>query len=197
MLAEIATAADARAVGRMGELGLDRALSPLLGDARPDDVAAAVEAAVRVGAQPRFAALAALIAPDPDGLAAWIEDLQLRAEDRDAVLHAARKGPQLVRSLEAQLPDSALHALLHCELPETLAVALAMGAPERKIVRYREALSAAGLDITGDDLRAAGIPEGPAIGWALAETLRRKLDGEVAGREAELALAVGLAREAG
>jgi tRNA nucleotidyltransferase (CCA-adding enzyme) len=180
---------------RMRELGLDRALSPLLGDARPEDVAAAAAATESTGGARQFAALAALIAPDPDGLAGWIEDLNLRGEDRDAVLHAARKGPQLVRSLEAELPDSAVHALLHCELPETLAVAISLGAREQPIRRYLETLSSADLEITGDDLRAAGVPEGPAIGRALRETLKRKLDGEVDGYDAELALALGIARE--
>jgi tRNA nucleotidyltransferase (CCA-adding enzyme) len=182
-------------VARMRELGLDRALSPLLGDARPEDVAAAADAAERIGGQRRYAALAALVAPAPDELAGWVEELNLRAEDRDAVLHAARKGPQLVRSLEQQLPDSAVHALLHCELPETLALALALGAREEPVMRYRERLSGAGLEITGDDLRAAGVPEGPAIGRALRETLKRKLDGEVSGRDDELALALGIAQE--
>jgi tRNA nucleotidyltransferase (CCA-adding enzyme) len=184
------------AVGRMRALGLDRALSPLLGDARPEDVAAAADATEHIGGQRRFAALAAMIAPDPEDLAAWVEDLNLRAEDRDAVLHGARKGPQLVRSLEPELPDSAVHALLHCELPETLAVATALGARRQPIERYLERLSGAGLEITGDDLRTAGIPEGPAIGRALRETLRRKLDGEVAGRDGELALALQIAQEA-
>jgi tRNA nucleotidyltransferase (CCA-adding enzyme) len=185
----------AAAVARMQDLGLDRALSPLLGDARPEDVAAAADAAERVGGQRPFAALAAMIAPDPEDLAGWIEDLNLRAEDRDAVLHAARKGPQLVRSLEPELPDSAVHALLHCELPETLAVATALGAREQPIRRYLENLSGARLEITGDDLRAAGIPEGPAIGRALRETLKRKLDGQVGGRDSELAFALSVARE--
>jgi tRNA nucleotidyltransferase (CCA-adding enzyme) len=192
LLAEPAVAAS---VARLQDLALDRALSPLLGDARPDDVADAAEAAEARGGQRRFAALAAMVAPDPEDLAGWVEDLHLRAEDRDAVLHAARKGPQLVRSLEATLPDSALHALLHCELPETLGVAVALGARHAPIDRYLEHLSDARLEITGDDLRAAGIPEGPAIGRALRETLKRKLDGEVDGRENELALAVRLAGE--
>jgi tRNA nucleotidyltransferase (CCA-adding enzyme) len=182
-------------VARMQDLGLDRALSPLLGDARPEDVAAAAAVAERMGGQRRFAALAAMIAPDPDDLAGWTRDLHLRAEDRDAVLHAARKGPQLVRALEPPLPDSVLHALLHCELPETLAVAIALGAREAPIERYRERLSGTGLEITGDDLRSAGIPESPAIGRALRETLKRKLDGQVAGFDAELAEAVDVARE--
>jgi tRNA nucleotidyltransferase (CCA-adding enzyme) len=186
----------AASVARMKELGLDRALSPMLGDARPEDVLAAAEATENVGGQRRFAALAALIAPDPDALVGWIEDLNLRAEDRDAVLHAARKGPQLVRSLQPELPDSAVHALLHCELPETLALATALGAREEPVHRYLERLSGADLEITGDDLRHAGIPEGPAIGRALRETLERKLDGEVSGRDAELELALSIAKEA-
>jgi tRNA nucleotidyltransferase (CCA-adding enzyme) len=192
LLGEPAVAAS---VARLQDLGLDRALSPLLGDARPDDVADAAEAAEARGGQRRFAALAAMVAPDPEDLAGWVEDLHLRAEDRDAVLHAARKGPQLVRSLGTTLPDSALHALLHCELPETLGLAVALGARQAPIDRYLEHLSGARLEITGDDLRAAGIPEGPAIGRALRETLKRKLDGEVDGRENELALAVRLAGE--
>src|SRR3954452_7403597 len=130
----------AASVGRMQELGLDRALSPLLGDARPEDVASAADAAERIGGQRRSAALAAMTAPSPDELSGWIEDLNLRAEDRDAVLHAARKGPQLVRALEASLPDSAVHALLHCELPETVALAIALGAREEPIQRYLERL---------------------------------------------------------
>jgi tRNA nucleotidyltransferase (CCA-adding enzyme) len=184
----------AASVGRMADLGLDRALSPLLGDARPEDVAAAADAAEARGGARRFAALAAMIAPDPEDLAGWIDDLNLRAEDRDAVLHAARKGPQLVRSLEPALPDSAVHGFLHCELPETLGVAVALGARQEPIDRYLERLSEVRLEITGDDLRAAGIPEGPAIGRALRETLKRKLDGEVGGREAELDLALAIAR---
>jgi tRNA nucleotidyltransferase (CCA-adding enzyme) len=185
----------AASVARMADLGLDRALSPLLGDARPDDVTAAADAAQARGGQRRFAALAAMIAPDPEDLAGWIDDLNLRAEDRDAVLHAARKGPQLVRSLDQQLPDSAIHALLHCELPETLGVAVALGARHEPIDRYLERLSGARLEITGDDLRAAGVPEGPAIGRALRETLKRKLDGEIDGRDAELEAALAVARE--
>jgi tRNA nucleotidyltransferase (CCA-adding enzyme) len=185
----------APAIARMRDLGLDRALSPLLGQARPETVAAAADAAERIGGKREFAALAAMVEPDPDDLAPWVEDLHLRAEDRDAVLHAARKAPQLVRSLEVSLPDSALHALLHCELPETLALAIALGAREAPIHRYLEALQGAGLEITGDDLRSAGIPEGPAIGYALRETLKRKLDGQVTGYDAELAVAVGLAKE--
>ncbi len=47
------------------------------------------------------------------------------------------------------------------------------------------------LEITGDDLLAAGLPEGPEIGRRLEAVLRLRLDGELAGGcEAELAAAL-------
>jgi tRNA nucleotidyltransferase (CCA-adding enzyme) len=46
------------------------------------------------------------------------------------------------------------------------------------------------LEITGDDLLAAGVPQGPELGERLRRTLDRKLDGEIAGRDAELAAAL-------
>lgn len=46
------------------------------------------------------------------------------------------------------------------------------------------------LEIDGADLIAAGVPEGPAVGRGLAAALRRKLDGEISGREEELAAAI-------
>ena len=52
-----------------------------------------------------------------------------------------------------------------------------------------------GLEISGQDLLAAGVPEGPAVGRALEETLRRKLDGVLSGRDDELETALHLARE--
>lgn len=50
------------------------------------------------------------------------------------------------------------------------------------------------LEIDGADLIAAGVPEGPALGRGLDTALRAKLDGEIEGREAELAAALAAAR---
>jgi tRNA nucleotidyltransferase (CCA-adding enzyme) len=46
------------------------------------------------------------------------------------------------------------------------------------------------LEIDGDDLLAAGVPQGPQIGERLQRALDRKLDGEVSGRDEELAAAL-------
>ena len=56
----------------------------------------------------------------------------------------------------------------------------------------RERGGDARLEITGDDLRAAGVEESPLIGDALKQTLTLKLDGFVSGRDEELRTALRL-----
>ncbi len=76
--------------------------------------------------------------------------------------------------------------------PVELVLARAMGA--EWLDRYLAEWRSVALEIDGEDLIAAGVPQGPAIGRGLAEALRRKLDGEIAGREEELAVALEAAR---
>src|SRR5205814_1723985 len=117
------------------------------------------------------------------------EDTERLARER-----AAAKGPQLASTLRNELAPSAVHAVLSCEPPEALAMALARGAPGDQVLRYLADLRGVRLEITGHDLVEAGIPESPALGRALEETLRRKLDGELSARDEELATALALAR---
>jgi tRNA nucleotidyltransferase (CCA-adding enzyme) len=56
--------------------------------------------------------------------------------------------------------------------------------------RWLDELRHLTLEIDGEDVLAAGVPEGPEIGRALDGALARKLDGEVVGRDAELAAAL-------
>jgi tRNA nucleotidyltransferase (CCA-adding enzyme) len=67
-----------------------------------------------------------------------------------------------------------------------LARALGAGWLDEYVTNWRSVA----LEIDGSDLLAAGIPEGPAMGRGLAAALRQKLDGEVSGRDAELAAAI-------
>jgi tRNA nucleotidyltransferase (CCA-adding enzyme) len=181
-------------VERMRELGLDRALHPAL-DPDSDLVASASLGAAAIGADRALASLAALCASAPEELDPWLAGLQLEARDRDAVARAARVGQALAQELHArERTPSELLDLLGGEPPEALALALAFGAPSEPILRWVTELSGVRLEIGGDDLRAAGVPEGPALGRALEETLRRKLDGLVKGRDEELRTALELAR---
>jgi tRNA nucleotidyltransferase (CCA-adding enzyme) len=76
--------------------------------------------------------------------------------------------------------------------PVELALTRAMGAEwlDRYVAEWRSVT----LEIGGEDLIAAGVPQGPALGRGLREALRRKLDGEIAGREQELDTALAAAR---
>jgi tRNA nucleotidyltransferase (CCA-adding enzyme) len=74
----------------------------------------------------------------------------------------------------------------------TLALARALGA--EWLDRYVEEWRHVRLDIDGEDLMAAGIPQGPAIGIGLAAALRAKLDGEVSGADEEVRVALDAAR---
>jgi len=184
-----------QALARLSDLGFDRALEPALGvDAALASGAAL--AASATGAVPALAALAALLVAAPGALAGWLDSLGLPAAERGRVAQAARSAPALARALRdgGSLAPSALRDLLAPEPPEALALAVALGAHAQTIARYTDTLQLVRLSIDGDDLLAAGVKSSPALGRALAETLRRKLDGEVSGREDELRVAVSIAR---
>jgi tRNA nucleotidyltransferase (CCA-adding enzyme) len=183
------------AVRRVRELGIDRALHPAL-TLDPELVASAALGAVTLGANRVTAALAAMVVEEPQELDLWVAALPLEARDRDAVSRAARVAPRVAAELrEREHSPSELGALLGAEPPEALALALALGAPSEPILRWALELSAVRLSIGGDDLLAAGVPEGPAIGRALEGTLRRKLDGLVRSRDEELETALAIARD--
>jgi tRNA nucleotidyltransferase (CCA-adding enzyme) len=121
---------------------------------------------------------------------------QLRAE-RNRVVHAAATG-EPGRELELASADPSRPS-------EAVALMTAYGAVEMVLARahgahwlddYVERWSQVDLEITGNDLIAAGVKQGKAVGRGLAEAKRRKLDGEIAGREEELAAALEAARGA-
>ena len=79
--------------------------------------------------------------------------------------------------------------------PEELVLARAMGG--EWLDDYVREWRGVTLEIDGADLIAAGVPEGPKVGRGLQEALRRKLDGEVEGRDAELRAALDAAGKPG
>jgi len=182
------------ALKRLHDLGVDHALDPAL----EFDATLAASAAIgagEVGADRVLAVLAALISRDPEALDRWLESLGLEREQRERVRRAGRDAAALVEGLRAvELSPSAIYALLRDEPAEALALALAMGVAPEPILEWSSRLSRVRLDITGDDLIAAGVEPGPALGRALSETLRAKLDGEVDGRDDELRYALQVAR---
>jgi len=116
----------------------------------------------------------------------WME-----AAPRDRAILAAVIGPggeaEALSAARPVQPSEAVR-LARPAGPVELVLARAMGAEwlDRYILEWRGVT----LEIDGRDLIAAGVPEGPAVGRGLDAALRRKLDGELAGREQELAAAL-------
>jgi tRNA nucleotidyltransferase (CCA-adding enzyme) len=194
-----------RAVERMAEIGLDRALHPHL-DAGPEAVAL-IERATDVASRSPFAGetrialvrLACLCTRmGAHEVYGWLDKLKLRRRDQDVVAAAAAMAPTLAERLEqdaAPVP-SELRELLDGQPLEVLVLAIVRSRDpdltERRIRAYLERIRDVRLEITGDDLKRAGVKESPAIGRVLKETLALKLDGFVGGRDEELQAALRL-----
>ncbi len=178
------------------------------------DPVAALEAAVALGLTPwpapdrALAERALALLPDGEGrpdlllLAATpaapadahLADLQFSAAER-AIVRAAVDAPQLD---DAPRAPSELARLLRGRPVEAVALAGARGTGEQAARRWLAQLRHTGLQITGDDLRAAGIAEGAGLGRRLQAVLDLRLDGKVADdREAQLAAALAPAPGAG
>lgn len=99
-----------------------------------------------------------------------------------------------IRELASATPERASQAVRLAQPwdPAQLLVARALGA--EWLDRYAEEWRHVHLEITGEDLIAAGIVEGPAVGRGLEAALSGKLDGELSGREDELRVALAAAR---
>lgn len=76
--------------------------------------------------------------------------------------------------------------------PTELVLARALGA--EWLDDYVSIWRGVALEIDGDDLIAAGVPAGPAVGRGLKAALYAKLDGEISSRDEELSAALEAAR---
>jgi tRNA nucleotidyltransferase (CCA-adding enzyme) len=97
-----------------------------------------------------------------------------------AVIVSGREAPRLSDALRAAKRPSAIARAAGRASIEEVAIAGALGADEQArdwLTRLRRVR----LTIDGSDLRAAGVPEGPAIGAGLRAALDAKLDGEFDG----------------
>jgi tRNA nucleotidyltransferase (CCA-adding enzyme) len=120
---------------------------------------------------------------DTRALLGWLDDMGFTAAERDTVAAASRfstGAPLRNARTPAEIARAARGAPLE-------AVAIVGGENAR---RWIDDLRHVRLEITGDDLLAAGVPQGPEIGERLRRALDRKLDGDTAGRADELRMAL-------
>jgi len=125
-------------------------------------------------------------------LVALLDRLEFTASDRDRTVAAATAIPRLTEALTVVMQPSRLRTLLDGIPSEGVALAGGISEPAAGLARrWLTELREVRLLITGEDLLAAGIAEGPEVGRRLDAALDRKLDGELAdGRDAELAAAL-------
>ncbi len=151
--------------------------------ARPPAVGAALDMLPPDGRRDLVVLAACTAAMDLELLGRWLDHLAFTAGDRDIVAASSRwvTGAPL---RAARTPSDIARAARGAPVE---AVALAGGDNAR---RWIDELRDVALEIDGNDLLGAGIPEGPQVGMRLQRALDRKLDGEASGRDAELAAAL-------
>lgn len=114
---------------------------------------------------------------------------------REQALVAAALGPegaeQVLASMWQPKPGEGVEMAERRD-PVELILARAMGADW--LDHYLTAWRKVELEIDGNDLIAAGVPQGPAIGRGLRAARHKRLEGEIVGREHELAVALEAAR---
>lgn len=113
---------------------------------------------------------------------------------REQALIAAALGPEgaeeMLASMWAPSPGEGVE-LAERRDPVELILARAMGASwlDNYLTIWRDIE----LEIDGGDLIAEGVPQGPAVGRGLRAARLKKLEGEISGREQELATALAAA----
>jgi tRNA nucleotidyltransferase (CCA-adding enzyme) len=181
------------AVRRMAELGVAAAIHPhlaadeesvrLIGEV---DALRERHAPALVPWRPRLAVLARRLPPDE--LYDWFERLKLARRDGDPIADAVTVAPRLAARLAETEEPAEIRRLVEPHDPDgaLLAAAVADEPARSRLRRYFEELRGVKLEISGGDLAQLGLSESPRVGEILAELLRRKLNGELDGRAAEL-----------
>jgi len=176
---------------RLAELGADKAIHPHLA---ADDEAVKLLARLRALAQQyaldvpawRLALIALARKLPPDEVYDWLQRLKMRRRDAEQIAAAVTVGPRIVERLRNRDVEPAeTVALADRYAPDAPLFALALTELE-PLHDYFRGLRDIRLEVTGSDLAALGLSESPRVGEVLAELRRRKLNGELDGRESEL-----------
>jgi len=144
-------------------------------------------AGIDAAAPVRLRATRELLA-DPD----WAEVADLGESSLAAAIPPPASAA-IVETLTFATPDrpSAGVTLLAGAEPTELVAARIAGA--EWLDGWARAWRKVSLEISGTDLMDAGVPQGPAVGAGLQAAFRSKLDGEAAGHEDELRIALAAA----
>lgn len=206
------TEAEARAAAPSVGLGSSRVADEAARLLAEDSAAVALAMAQALGVpwpdaderrDDRLAALvSALARPGAPAPAPWALRLGLGVRPVDArgsaiaawaraLAAEVRAGLDRAPELQGDLPPSRIDATLHAMAPAAQVGALVGGADV--VARWWAEWRDAAPEVTGADLVAAGVAPGPAIGRALRSVRAAMLDGQVTGRDEQMALALAQA----
>lgn len=180
----------------MRALGLDAALAPGFGLHDPGLARRALALLPSDGDSGVLVLAAASIDAPPDQLRRRLDELAFTAGERDAIVAAASGSRELAAALARAQRPSQVAAAVGSAGPETVALAGAMSG-QRAALEWLGELRHVHLEIDGQDLLAAGVPSGPAVGAGLRAALDARLDGRAVDRESQLGEALGAAARAG
>ena len=176
---------------RLAELGADKAIHPHLA---ADDEAVTLLARLRALAQQyevdvpawRLGLIALARRLPPDEVYEWLQRLKVRRRDAEQIAAAVTVGPRIVERLrDRDVEPAEIVALADRYAPDAPLFALSLAELE-PLHDYFRGLRDIRLEVTGSDLAELGLGESPRVGEILAELRRRKLNGELDGRESEL-----------
>jgi len=179
---------------RLAELGADKAIHPHLA---ADQQAVALLSRLRALARQyeldvpawRLGLISLARKLPPDEVYGWLQRLKVRRRDAEQIAAAVTVGPRLVERLrDRDIEPAEVVALADRYAPDTPLFALSLEDLE-PLHEYFRGLRDVRLEVTGNDLAELGVGESPRVGEILAELRRRKLNGELDGRDSELAAA--------
>jgi tRNA nucleotidyltransferase (CCA-adding enzyme) len=180
-----------RALDELHRLGLDQALVPGLSAPNREMLARALGLLPGDGDRIALVLAAAALPVDAAQLARSLEALAFTAGPRDTILAAAGQAPALAGALGAARRPSEIAEAAAGAPVEAVALAGAQGGAAGRAARqWLAELRHVGLEIDGDDLVAAGVRPGPAIGAGLRAALSARLDGRAKGADEQLAEAL-------
>jgi tRNA nucleotidyltransferase (CCA-adding enzyme) len=182
------------AIPRLGELGAEKEIHPeVVADeeaVRLFDRLRELNETYEVGVPTWRLGLAALARRIPsEEIRPWLDGLKVRRTDATQLEAAVTRGPKIAERLRGgSITPAEVVALAEPHAPDAPLFALAL--EDRPELRdYFERLGKIRLEIDGSDLAELGLDESPRVGEILAELRRRKLNGELEGRDSELAAA--------
>jgi tRNA nucleotidyltransferase (CCA-adding enzyme) len=125
----------------------------------------------------------------PAEIAGWLFGLKVRNQDGHQITAAITQGPKIAEGVSNDsLAPADVVALAEPRDPDAPLFALALTDSPR-LHEYFERLRGIRLEISGADIAELGLAESPRVGEILGELRRRKLNGELDGRDSELAAA--------